>query len=122
MAVETASISSPKNPSKKNVSSVININTDIINLEGYFGLSKSKERSKISPMAVRMVTFWPGSGYVGFEAAKDKDFIKQMFLMALEGWVNHLKTGELAFHQDYVTGKREEELGEEVERLTGNLK
>ncbi len=99
-------------------------NSLVVDLQGYFRLMDfSEARSGHADIAIRHETYCAGNGYVGNKAAQDDEFIEREYLSSMEGWIIHLMTDKLSVYQDCSESIRsEEELWEEVERLTAHLK
>lgn len=81
-------------------------NSLVIDKEGYIQLVPF-ERAKDAGYPVRFETFHAGNGYVGSEY--DSNELENLYLTLLEGWVEHLTSGDTVY-RDYSTGRSEEEL------------
>ncbi len=100
------------------------VNALVLDLEGHFQLVDFYlARRKLAPYSVRHESFAPFNGYVGREAVKDGEFIRETYLAMLENWVAHLYNDELDNFADCrMERKSEAELWKEVEMLTRHLK
>ena len=101
-----------------------NVNALVMDLEGHFQLVDFiKTKDRLAPYAVRHESFAPFNDYVGREAAKDKEFIRETYFAMLEEWIVHLYNDELDNYTDGRTERKPEaELWKEVEMLTKHLK
>ena len=74
----------------------------VIDLQGHIKLQNSEEaRALFSPVAVRYETFCEGNGYVGHSAAKDLTKDGELYLSMLDGFLTHLKNGDLDQYVDF---------------------
>ncbi len=119
----------PRVFTKKELVSVIAQSSDeqnnslVLDLEGRFALVEaSLARQKFVNVAVRYETFCAGNGYVGFGAARDQRFIHSTYSAMLEGWISHLKTGELNVYVDLNSSRDEKSLWDEVSTITKDIK
>lgn len=95
----------------------------IIDLGGSFSLREFIPGIIHDPeIAVRHEAFIAGNGYIGEAASRDNRFIKQIFLSMLNGWIMHLRTGEVNIFIDYATTKTEAELLEELDKINAQLR
>ncbi len=96
----------------------------MLDLEGNFHLVDFFEtRQPLALYAVRHEAFAPFNDYVGPEAVKDSEFIRETYFAMLEEWIVHLHNDELDNYTDGRTEQKSEaELWKEVEMLTKHLK
>ncbi len=101
-----------------------NVNALVLDLEGHFQLVDSSEaQRRLAPYGVRHESFAPFNDYVGPEAVKDGEFIRETYFAMLEEWIVHLHNDELDNYTDGRTEQKSEaELWKEVEMLTKHLK
>lgn len=86
-------------------------NSLVIDKEGYIQLVPF-ERAKDAGYPVRFETFDSGNGYVGSEY--DLSELENIYMKLLEGWVEHLTSGDTVY-RDYSSGESEEELLKKID-------
>lgn len=95
-------------------------NSLILNVYGQFKLRRGPPFYifKNDPTLVaRYETFDAGAGYVGLQSASDNSYIKELYHVFLDFWLNHLKEGRTGMYIDIPALKTLEHIENDLSQL-----
>jgi len=98
------------------------MNRLILNVHGEFELRQKRPSSFDPTIVVKFEAFPAKGGYVGSKAAKDENYLQDIYLAAMLHWRDHLKSGKTQLYDDTYAAMATPDVRQELKEINANWK